>query len=101
MWLSRLLGELLKAEPKKVVLKMDNQSAIALTKNSVHHERSKHIDTRFHYIRDCVKSGLVEVQHVRTEDQLADILTKSLGRIKFQEMRGKIGVLDINKEQQA
>jgi hypothetical protein len=48
-----------------------------------------------------VKSGLVEVQHVRTEDQLADILTKSLGRIKFQEMRGTIGVLDINKEQQA
>jgi len=101
VWLSRLLGELLKAEPKKVVLKMDNQSAIALTKNSVHHERSKHIDTRFHYIRDCVKSGLIEVQHVRTEDQRADILTKSLGRIKFQEMRGKIGVLDINKEQQA
>jgi len=68
VWLSRLLGELLKAEPKKVVLKVDNQSAIALTKNSVHHEKSKHIDTRFHYIRDCVKSGLVEVQHVRTED---------------------------------
>ena len=48
-----------------------------------------------------MESGLIEVQHVRTEDQRADILTKSLGRIKFQEMRGKIGVLDINKEQQA
>ncbi|KAE8689063.1 hypothetical protein F3Y22_tig00110944pilonHSYRG00016 [Hibiscus syriacus] len=51
----RLLADLLKTEVKKVILKIDNQSAIALSKNSVHQERSKHIDTRFHYIRDCVE----------------------------------------------
>ncbi|KAE8723501.1 hypothetical protein F3Y22_tig00012370pilonHSYRG00100 [Hibiscus syriacus] len=80
-WLGRLLADLLKTEVKKVILKIDNQFAIALSKNSVHHERSKHIDTRFHYIRDCVESGMIEIQHVCTEDQCADIMTKSLAKI--------------------
>ena len=101
VWLGRLLADLLKTEVKKVVLKIDNQSAIALSKNSVHHERSKHIDTRFHYIRDCVESGMIEIQHVCTEDQHVDILTKSLARMKFLEMRERIGVRIINREQQA
>ena len=101
VWLGRLLEDLLKTEVKKVVLKIDNQSAIALSKNSVHHERSKHIDTRFHYIRDCVESGMIEIQHVCTEDQHADILTKSLARMKFLEMRERIGVRIISREQQA
>ncbi|RVW63782.1 Retrovirus-related Pol polyprotein from transposon TNT 1-94 [Vitis vinifera] len=101
VWLGRLLADLLKTEVKKVVLKIDNQSAIALSKNSVHHERSKHIDTRFHYIRDCVESGMIEIQHVCTEDQHADIQTNSLARMKFLEMRERIGVRIISREQQA
>ena len=101
VWLGPLLADLLKTEVKKVVLKIDNQSAITLSKNSVHHERSKHIDTRFHYIRDCVESGMIEIQHVCTEDQHADILTKSLAMMKFLEMRERIGVRIINREQQA
>lgn len=84
-----------------MLLKIDNQSAIALSKNSVYHERSKHINTRFHYIRDCVESGMIEIQHVCTEDQRADILTKSLARLKFLEMRKKIGVWVISGGQQA
>ena len=101
VWLGRLLAELLKTEVKKVFLKIDNQSAIALSKNSVYHERSKHIDTRFHYIRDCVESGMIEIEHVCTEDQRADILKKSLARLKFLEMRKKIGVRVISGGQQA
>jgi hypothetical protein len=54
IWLSRLLGELLGIQAPKVKLLVDNKSAIALSKNPVHHERSKHIDTRYHFIRDCV-----------------------------------------------
>lgn len=92
VWLGRLLGDLLDQEPEKVLLKIDNKSAISLCKNPVHHDRSKHIDTRYHYIRDCVEEGKVEVDHVCTEDQLADILTKSLGKQKFLEMRKRIGV---------
>ncbi|KAL6348524.1 hypothetical protein AAG906_013144 [Vitis piasezkii] len=101
VWLGRLLADLLKTEVKKVVLKIDNQSAIALSKNSVHHERSKHLNTRFHYIRDCVESGIIEIQNVCTEDQHANILTKSLARMKFLEMRERIGVRIISREQPA
>ena len=94
------MADMLGTKVEKVLLKIDNQSAIALSKNPVYHERSKHIDTRFHYIRECVETGAVEVRHVCTKDQLADILTKTLGRMKFIEMKEKIGVRDTNGRQQ-
>jgi hypothetical protein len=93
IWLSRLLGGLLGIQTPKVKLLVDNKSAIALSKNPVHHDRSKHIDTRYHFIRDCVERGEVKVDHVGTADQLADILTKALGRVRFVELRQQLGVI--------
>ncbi|KAJ0960490.1 hypothetical protein J5N97_001649 [Dioscorea zingiberensis] len=87
IWLARLIADLVKKEPEKFELRIDNTSAISLCKNPVHHERSKHIDTRYHFVRECVEAGKMEVQHVCSEEQCADILTKPLGRIKFLEMR--------------
>ena len=58
----------------------------------MHHDRSKHIDTKYNYIRECIEEKRVDVEYVCTSDQLADILTKSLGRLKFLEMRERIGV---------
>jgi hypothetical protein len=98
IWLSRLLGGLLGIPTPKVKLLVDNKSAIALSKNPVHHDRSKHIDTRYHFIRDCVDRGEVEIEHVGTADQLADILTKALGRIKFVELRQRLGVVDVQQD---
>lgn len=98
VWLARLLAELTRTELKKVALKVDNQSAIALSKNSVYHDRSKHIDTRFHYIRECVESGMIEIQHVRTEEQRADILTKSLAKVRFAEMRERARVIEVGQQ---
>ena len=92
VWLRSLLGDLTNREAEQVVLNIDNKSAISLCKNPVHHDRSKHIDTKYHYIRQCVEESKIEVNYVCTNDQLADILTKSLGRVKFAEMRGRIGV---------
>ncbi len=60
-------------------LLVDNQSAIALSKNPVFHERSKHIDVRYHYIRECVDEDKIIIDYTTTEEQLADILTKALG----------------------
>jgi hypothetical protein len=75
-------------------LRVDNMSAIELCKNPVHHERSKHIDTRFHFIREKVGEGKV-VEHIGANGQLADILTKALSRVKFLEMRLKLGVMEV------
>lgn len=93
VWLGRLLGDLLSQEPEKVALKVDKKLSIALCQNPIHHDQSKHIDVKYHYIKECVETGKVEVDYVCTEDQLVDILTKSLGRVKFLEMRRKIGVI--------
>ena len=77
---------------------IDNQSAIALTRNPVFHGRSKHIHKRYHFIRECVENGQVGVEHVPGEKQNADILTKALERIKFKEMRDFIGMNDLATE---
>jgi hypothetical protein len=81
--------------PAKFRLLVDNISAIALFKNPVHHDRSKHIDIKFHYIRSCYEKGKLDVDHVRTEEQLADILTKVLGSVRFNELRRLLGVIEV------
>jgi hypothetical protein len=95
IWLRRLLGELLGHDDGAIELRVDNKSAIALTKNPVFHDRSKHIQIRFHFIRQCVEDGDIDVQYVRTADQLSDALTKSLGRVQLQELRRRIGIVQV------
>jgi hypothetical protein len=91
VWLSRLLVELVGGAMLAPKLKVDNKSAIALMKNPVHHDRSKHIDVKFHFVRECCDRKLINVDFVRTE-HLGDILTKGLGRTRFQELSGGIGM---------
>ncbi|KAK1662075.1 hypothetical protein QYE76_050234 [Lolium multiflorum] len=90
---------MLRCKPAKFELQVDNKAAIALAKNPVHHDRSKHIDVKFHFIREHVEKGRVELVYVGTQDQLADILTKALGRVRFIELRQKLGVVMISKGQ--
>ena len=97
VWLSRLIGDLVGKELAPVKMLMDNMSAIALSKNPVHHERSKHINTKFHFIRECVEDGKLQVDHVGTAGQLVDILTKPLGRVKFLEQRRALGVVKLQQ----
>jgi hypothetical protein len=92
--MARLLGELLGREPEVVELKGDNKSALALARNPVFHERCKHIDLRYHFIQNCLVEGTVSATYINTVDQLADILTKALGRVKFQELRARIGMVE-------
>ena len=85
LWMNRLISELMNNEEMKVKLMVDNQSAITFSKNPVHHNQAKHIDTRYHFIRQCVDNKKIEIGFIRTEDQLADIFTKALGNVKFQK----------------
>jgi len=82
IWLSRLLGELLDVQTPKVKLLVDNKSAIALCKNPVHH----------------VERGQIDIEHVSTTEQLEDILTKALGRVRFVELRQQLGVVEVQRD---
>jgi len=77
-----------------IVIQVDNKSTIELAKNPVNHERSKHIDFHFHFIRDHVKKGSVELVHVASQDQIADIFTKSLLKVLFDKYKKMIGMMD-------
>eukprot|EP00253_Pinus_taeda_P008888 PITA_08888 len=87
VWLRRVIRDLCHEQEKGTTIYCDNSSAIALSKNSVFHKRTKHIDTKFHFIRELVNNGEIVLQHCRTEDQLAGILTKPLGKKSFDHFR--------------
>eukprot|EP00253_Pinus_taeda_P003040 PITA_03040 len=70
VWMRRMLKSLGQEQAKATVIFCDNSSAITLSKNSVFHKRTKHIDTRFHYIRELVNNGEIVLQHCRTQEQL-------------------------------
>ena len=96
MWIIRFVEELLSTKVSPFKLLVDNKSAIALRKNPSQPGQSKHIETKFQFIRDCVEKGYVEVEYMKTESQLADSFTKSLGCIKFEEIWEKLGVAMMN-----
>jgi hypothetical protein len=77
---------------EQMVFNVDSESTTFLRENPMRQDRSKHKDTMYHYIKDCIKKGKIDVNYICTDDQLADILTKALDREKFLEMRRRIGV---------
>ena len=92
---SKFLMQLLKdmtveAVNGTVVLNVDNQSAIALAKNPVFHQRSKHIDIRYHFVRNEVQNGSVELQFVPSENNIADMFTKTMSSIKLKQFIPRI-----------
>ncbi|GJY68871.1 retrovirus-related pol polyprotein from transposon TNT 1-94 [Tanacetum coccineum] len=82
----------------KIPMYCDNKSAIALCCNSVQHSRSKHIDIRFHFIKEHVENGVIELYFVNTEYQLADIFTKALGRERIEFLINKLGMRSFTPE---
>eukprot|EP00253_Pinus_taeda_P011679 PITA_11679 len=94
IWMRKILVGLFGSHLEPTVIYCDNQSCIKLSANPVFHDRSKHIDIRYHHIRDCVQRRIMLLSYIPTEDQDADILMKVLTRIKFEYHRGKIGVAD-------
>jgi ABC-type molybdate transport system substrate-binding protein len=99
LWLRNLISEITKQKPKPVTLFVDNNSAIALMKNPVFHGRSKHIDLKYHFIRECVERGQIVVKKVRTEEQKADVLTKAMPAVKLSVMSHLIGVRNLSVSQ--
>eukprot|EP00253_Pinus_taeda_P012378 PITA_12378 len=94
VWMRRMLRSLGQEQEKATVIFCDNSSTIALSKNSVFHKRTKHIDTRFHYIRELVSNGEIVLEHCRTQEQVADILTKPLDQKSFEFLRKCLGMTE-------
>jgi hypothetical protein len=92
MWLRKLLTDLFDHEMDPTIIHYDNQSCVKLSENPVFHDRSKHIETTYHYIRDMVQRKAVHVQYLPTHVQIADIFTKPLDKMKFEYFRERLGL---------
>ena len=92
VWLKQLLTDLRQTITNSITLRVDNQGSIALAKNPVDHAKSKHIDIRYHYVREKVEAGTVELKYCATEDMAADILTKSLAKAKHERGLDLLGM---------
>ena len=91
----KIISDLFDQVPDSTIIHCDNQSCIRLSKHPVFHERSKHIEIKYYFIRDEVQEGEVKLEYIPTDEQTADILTKPLSRIKFAYFRDKLGILEI------
>jgi hypothetical protein len=94
IWLRKILADLFDIDLDPTTIFCDNQSCIKLSENPVFHDRSKHIEIIYHFIRDKVQNGVVKPQYVPTNEQVADILTKGLPKGMFEYFREKLGVVE-------
>ena len=93
IWLRQFLNDL-GLSCKTVPILVDNQSAIRLASNSEFHKRSKHIDVRFHFVRDVIDRKEIEIDYVQSKNQLADIFTKPIAKQQFCFLRDNLNVRD-------
>lgn len=93
VWISRFLGELGIELTKKPLLLGDNQGALKLIKNPEFHQRTKHIDIKYHFVREKFEAGIFDIAYVSTDEQKADLFTKSLSVDKHQSLCNMIGCI--------
>src|SRR5882762_789552 len=93
LWLRKLLSDIFDLQLDATCIHCDNQSCVKLSENPVFHDKSKHIEIKYHYIRDMVQRGVVKLLYVATEEHIADVLMKPLARMKFEYFRERLGVL--------
>ena len=96
IWLKKILTELQVKEDGPTLIFCDNSSAIKLSKIPVLHSRSKHIDVKYHFLKDLTNDGLINLVYCRSEDQVADIFTKPLKFPAFLKLRKLLGVCTSN-----
>lgn len=92
VWMRQLLSDLKNSPAGATVIFEDNQSAICMAKNPQFHGRAKHIDIKHHFVREQIASGAVELKYCKTEDMIADMLTKGLSQAKFTKLREMAGL---------
>ena len=96
IWLHRLMKDLKQDVSSPTTLFIDNCGAQLLAKNPVNHNKTKHIDVRHHFIRECVQNGSITLRSVPSADNVADICTKPLGKVKFSFLRSMSGLIRLD-----
>ena len=94
VWMRRILFDLHHHQEEPTPILCDNKSTIALSKNHVFRKRSKHIDTRYHFIRELVNNGEIYLEFYKSENQLVDIFTKALPKNNFENLQEQLGITD-------
>ena len=95
VWLRQLASDLRCNTKQPTVIYEDNQAAICMAKNP--NSRSKHIEIKYHYVREKVQNDIIELKYCRTEEMIADIMTKGIGKEKFLKLRKMAGITQIEK----
>ena len=83
VWLRRFLADLKALPEDPTIIMKNNQGAIALAKNPIAHARTKHIDIKYHYIREAIQEGLITLCYCPTNEMITDLFTKGLPRERF------------------
>ncbi|KAL1214856.1 Retrovirus-related Pol polyprotein from transposon RE2 [Cardamine amara subsp. amara] len=95
-WLRKLLKELGIEQTAPTQMLCDSKAAIHIAANPVVHKRTKHIENDCHAVRNAVRDGIITTTHVRITEQIADMLTKALGRAQFVHLLSKLGIQDLH-----
>lgn len=95
IWMQLVLKKIGYIGSESTVIFCDNSSTIKLPRNPVMHDRSKHIDVRYHFLRELVNDGVVQLQFCGTRQHITDIFTKSLKLELFRELRRRLGVCEL------
>lgn len=96
IWIKGLLSELGIQHTDPMTIYCDNKSALYISPNPVLHEQTKHMGIICQFVRDEIIKGVIQTTHISTRDQLADILTKALGRTEFDSFLLKLGINNIH-----
>ena len=93
MWLQQLMSDLFNKRVQEITIFEDNQSTICLAKNQQVHGRTKHVDIKYHFIRDLVEAERIKLTYCASENMVADMLTKGLPIKQFEKLRELAGVV--------
>ena len=95
LWIKYVLKGLRIESTKPMNLFCDNKAAIQIAQNPVQHDRTKHVEIDRHFIKEKLDQKIIQFPFVKSESQLADVLTKAVSGKVFHEMIGKLGMIDI------
>ena len=89
------MSDLFDLELEVTCIFYDNQSCVKFSKNLMFHNKSKHIEIKYHYIQDMVQREVVKVYYVKTNEKIVDVLTKPLSKVKFKYSKERLGVIQV------